>query len=144
MGFSRTPRWFGCFCSKFTNQIGIKVSTRLTGTVGTVCSIWLNPIKKFPGWLFFPNFYSPQKKASFIRPSPPNPDFGMSLLLKMNPLKRGYNSSYLFVTVFIGLINTPSETHFISSHSKKVPHFSKAPFGHGGLPRSAGGTRRFS
>ena len=124
MGFSRTPRWFGCFCSKFTNQIGIKVSTSLTGTVGTVCFCIVESHQKVP-WLAFFSKFDPQKKASFIRPSPPNPDFGMSVLIKMNPLKRGYNSSHLFVIVFIGLINTFRETHFFSSHSKKGAPFFK-------------------
>ena len=44
----------------------------------------LNPIKTFLV-VFFPNFYSPQKKASFIRPSPQNPDFGMSVCSRWTP-----------------------------------------------------------
>lgn len=75
MGFSRTPRWFGCFCSKFTKKLGSKSQ-----------QVWMEC-------------------------------YG------------GYNSSYPFLTPCIGWSEiTPSETHFFSSHSKKVPHFSKAPF----------------
>ena len=40
--------------------------------------------------------------------------------------------------------NNPVKPISFQAIQKRVPHFSKTPFGHGGLPWSAGGTRRFS